>query len=635
MRRISLSLLALLSFSLTAFSQASVQADTSGKIQDISAAVMTSFENAEAVSYRSLPYQKLIGQDLKAGYSSKNIWIKISLDNSTDKSLERVIYFTSALVGRLELYDDQGSLGQMAGGGVPLVERSLKTRLPGFLVNLPAHSKKDFYIKRISHHSLSTRLAMADLQTFLEEESGQKSYFFLYIGGIGCLILFNFLIGLYTVDKGFLYYSIFAMTLGATICVLHGVVDSYFLGGFGFVFSDYLMCFSALSVITALAFTHRFLHLSKYLPRAIYFFWTFGCLAAVVFVEGLLLHTSLFWDKMGYVTDLVVGLTLVSLITAGVMSLRLGGRVSKFFLMSWAFLFAGVSGYFGALYGLLPSSALFNHGLLFGSLVEMVVISLGLAYKLNILDIERRQALESAAEKEHYHRLVKVLSHDVSNAMAILSGYFVRIQRRLSDAEDQPMLSKMGHTIQKMNEILGMVKKEEAFKSFKESIELRAVSLHEVVAEVLYFYQDPLENKNLKLKILVPENIEVYADHTALAHQVISNIISNSIKFSKSGGTISIFVEEQAQSYRLVFEDQGVGIPKNLIEKIFFSSQAFSTEGTQNEKGSGLGSSLIREYMELFQGRLEVQSSTSQNDESETGTKVILVFPKIPVELNA
>ena len=606
----------------------------SGRAFDVSSATEVALGAGESNNYQNLPFRPVLSKDIKASYLENQLWLKVTLLNTTDRNQERVLYLTSPLVGRLELYDASGYVNQTTGGGVPALERSLNARLPGFRISLKANETKEFYIKRESHHSLATRVEISDLQTFLENESSQKSYFFLYIGGMGCLILFNLLIGLYTHDRGFIYYSLFALTIGSTVCVLYGVIDSYFIEGTRFIISNYLMCFSGLSSIMALIFAYRFLNLDRYLLGVKKYFKLIGLMASVVLVQGLCIGTSLFWNKMGYITDLVVVLTLISLILSGFLSLKNGAQMSKFFLISWMFMFIGVMGYFGAAYGLLPSAPLFRHGLLFGSLVEMIVISLGLAYKLNILEVERRRAEESAAEKEHYHRLVKVLSHDISNAMTLLSAYAVRLHRRLIEPEDQPFLGKINSTIQKINDILGLVKKEEAFKSFKESIELKPVGLQEVVADVLHFYQDQFEAKNLKAEMAIPTEVQVFADRTALAHQVISNIISNAIKFSRTGGVISVYVEDGESAYRLVFEDRGVGIPKELIEKIFFTSVAISTGGTKNESGSGFGSSLIRDYMSLFRGQLEIQSKVAAEASSGSGTKVILVFPKILSGIN-
>lgn len=606
--------------------------DPSGETQDLTSTLNYSWQNQEAHDFEHFNYTSLEGKDLNLKYSTEASWLKINLQNATAQPISKILFFTTFLVGKVELYTQGVIEPEVTGSAIPFEQRSFKSRLPAFKIELSPFEKKTFYLKRTSHHSLSARLKLSDQSHFFDDEADSKATLYFYAGGIFCLLLFNLFIGLYTHDKDFLFYSLFAGTVAITVLTLHGFLDSYLFKDFNSTFAQYLMCFSSLSILSSLIFANRFFNLNFYLPQAKIYFKVVGSVAVFLFFYGIFFHGSNNWPQMGYVTDFFLVFTLVALIATSALVSRRGSKTAKFFLMSWAFMFTGVVAYFGVLYGLLPNVPIFYNGLLYGNLSEMLVISLGLAYKLNVLNFDKLAALEEASEKKHYHRLVKVLSHDVANASFVSSTYLSRLKKRITDPNDFIVFQKIESTLLKMNQILDSVRNEQAFKSFEQSVRLANVNLREVILDMLHFYEDQLQSKDLKVEVEVEADAFVLADRSALANQVISNILSNSIKFSKQDGFISIRLYALENQYRMSIEDRGIGIPKEQIQKIFFSDNHISTQGTHFERGSGIGCSLIREYMKLFNGSLEVESNTAQGIVSPsdflTGTKITLIFPR-------
>ncbi len=607
--------------------------DPKKDIQDLTSSLAYSRQNQDPKEFEHLTYTPLNASDLNLKYSNDIVWLRLNLENLSDLPVSKVLYFTTYLVGQMNLYLPGNPIPEVNGSAIPLEERIFRSRLSAFKIILPAHDKKSFYFKRTSHHSLSTRVKLTDQSRFLEDDSDLKATLYFYAGGICCLMLFNLFIGLYTHDKDFLYYSLFAGTVATTVLGLHGFLDCYVFRSFHSNLTQYLMCFSSLSIISSLVFANRFFNLGHYVPKAKPYFKAIGAIAIMLFIYGLFFHSINNWPPMGYVTDFLLVFNMFTLIITATIVSKRGSQTAKFFLMSWAFMFLGLISYFGVLYGVLPNIPIFYNGLLYGNLSEMLVISLGLAYKLNVLNFEKLQALEEASEKQHYHRLVKVLTHDVANATFVSSTYISRLKKRILDPNDQIIFEKVEATLLKMNQILGSVRNEQAFKSFQQSVRLTQVNLQEIILDILHFYEERLQSKDLRIDVDIPKDVFVLADRSALSNQVISNIISNSIKFSKQDGFIAIRITEQDNDCKIVIEDHGIGIPQDQIQKIFFSDNAISTQGTHFERGSGIGCSLIREYMKLFSGSLEVESKTSAGIVSPydytTGTKITLIFPRV------
>ena len=92
------------------------------------------------------------------------------------------------------------------------------------------------------------------------------------------------------------------------------------------------------------------------------------------------------------------------------------------------------------------------------------------------------------------------------------------------------------------------------------------------------------------------------------------NFLSNAVKFSYDDSEIKVksYIPESKDKVILSFEDQGVGIPKENIDKLFKIETSFTSYGTNNEKGSGLGLILCKELVEKLNGVVWVQSTENK-----------------------
>ena len=99
----------------------------------------------------------------------------------------------------------------------------------------------------------------------------------------------------------------------------------------------------------------------------------------------------------------------------------------------------------------------------------------------------------------------------------------------------------------------------------------------------------------------------VYADREMIS-TVLRNLISNAIKFTHVGGHIVVSAEQKESQWQFEVHDNGVGISKNSIEKLFRIDESISTAGTEDEAGTGLGLILCKEFIEKHSGKIRVES---------------------------
>ena len=118
-------------------------------------------------------------------------------------------------------------------------------------------------------------------------------------------------------------------------------------------------------------------------------------------------------------------------------------------------------------------------------------------------------------------------------------------------------------------------------------------------------------NKNIALKFEYGENPDVYADLNMI-RTVLRNLISNAIKYTPKGGEVLVRSVLNGKHVTIYVEDNGVGIPRGTLDKLFDISEKVSTAGTENETGTGLGLLLCKEFVRKHGGKILVESETGK-----------------------
>ena len=127
------------------------------------------------------------------------------------------------------------------------------------------------------------------------------------------------------------------------------------------------------------------------------------------------------------------------------------------------------------------------------------------------------------------------------------------------------------------------------------------------LGEVLMMFEDIASQKSVIIVKDMPFKVAVFADR-AMINTVIRNLISNAIKFTRPGGQIIITATEKHNEILVSVKDNGVGIPRDMIGRLFRIDENYTTSGTNNERGTGLGLILCKEFIEKHCGKIWVES---------------------------
>lgn len=135
--------------------------------------------------------------------------------------------------------------------------------------------------------------------------------------------------------------------------------------------------------------------------------------------------------------------------------------------------------------------------------------------------------------------------------------------------------------------------------------------LHQLVAENIDLMQQLALNKGIKLSSDIHTDTVVFGEMNTI-HTIVRNLISNALKFTEKGGEVKITSNQTGEYEEISVMDTGVGMAKELVDKLFKLDQYFTTEGTQQELGTGLGLLLVKEYVEKNNGIIKVSSEPGQ-----------------------
>ena len=244
-----------------------------------------------------------------------------------------------------------------------------------------------------------------------------------------------------------------------------------------------------------------------------------------------------------------------------------------------------------------------------------------LARSVNVL-ADRLRALEDARK-----RLLSNLVHEIGRPLGALR---MGLEALSHGADRDPqfyaeLLSGMDQEMARLQRLLEDLSHLHEQTLGGLELDLRPLELLQWLTETLSPWQQAALQKRLHWQLKLPAELPViYADPLRLG-QVIGNLVSNAIKFTPSGGTVTVEAGGEGQQVWVKVSDNGPGIPVEMQEQVF-TPFVRGGQGKRFPQGMGLGLSIARELVEAHGGRLEVQS------EAGWGATFIVTLPLTPVK---
>jgi hypothetical protein len=376
-------------------------------------------------------------------------WLRVRIGNDTgsDKVVVSIPYWE---IDELDAYIWNGEvLEQVAHFGQSVSEEERIGQYPemAFDIDLPTIGSTTLLIRVHSVKQVQFPLTFTTREKLLAERGERNLLSGAYMGLMIFLVLYNFFLFLSMRDRGYLHYVLYILTLCLAQLTLHGVGQTHLWSDMPWLASNASVLFTLSSMLFAGYFTRRFLGLRSMLPRMD------RILVAVMILIGIALIIYLLgWRSLGYkMAQGLSGSYSLLLITIATMAQRAGSRAARFFLGAWMFFLASVVVYIFRDLGILPWNDLTTYSIPLGSAIEGVLLSFGLADRINILRREKeRSQAETLTALQENGRLVReqnvVLEHKVkerTHALQESNDTLKRTQTQLVNAEKMASLGQL------------------------------------------------------------------------------------------------------------------------------------------------------------------------------------------------
>lgn len=218
-------------------------------------------------------------------------------------------------------------------------------------------------------------------------------------------------------------------------------------------------------------------------------------------------------------------------------------------------------------------------------------------------------------------RLFSIVSHDLKDSISSIKGFIDLLKEDgISREEFHELVPELSENADSASQLLYNLLNWS--KSQMQNLEPKAelFNIKEVFKNKISLVEQKVEQKCI---VLIDESKRdfIYADRSMI-EIVIQNLITNAVKFTRLGDSITVSNSDYNGKSLICVEDTGVGISKGDIDKLF-QNGTFTTRGTSNEKGTGLGLTICKELVELNDGRIWVESTPG------IGTKFYVELPNI------
>jgi signal transduction histidine kinase len=209
-------------------------------------------------------------------------------------------------------------------------------------------------------------------------------------------------------------------------------------------------------------------------------------------------------------------------------------------------------------------------------------------------------------------RLLSVMSHDIKSPLNSLRGILQLYNRgAINRDEFMNFTQHIENDLNKTSILVENILYWTASQLKGVQVHRESFDLQKLIAENINLFETISTNKKISIEHNVPAGLVINTDKNIL-NLVIRNLVSNAIKFSFEGGKIKIDVATDDKRIQIRVTDQGTGMDEEILDTLLAPELTVSTSGTRNEKGTGLGLALCREYLEKAGGELTVESAKGE-----------------------
>ncbi|TBU77690.1 hybrid sensor histidine kinase/response regulator [Pseudomonas daroniae] len=564
---------------------------------------------------------------LNAGYSRSAFWLRVDLQYLPQDSIAHGLHHHWLLelayppLDHLELYeadsDGHFRLTQRTGDALPFSSREIRQNNYLFSLDFEPDQVRRVYLRIESQGSIQAPLTLWSPTAYLEKQPARIYVLGIIYGVLLVMLIYNLFIFISVRDTSYLYYILYIASFGLYQVSVNGAGIEFFWPDnpwWANVATPFLIGATALF---GCQFARSFLQTSEHSP------WVDRCLLLLMLwgtAVMVLALTVSYAVSLRLATVLALVFTLVVSI-AGVLAWLRGMRVARYFIIAWAaFLIGGVVNTLMVL-GYLPNVFLTMYASQIGSAIEVALLSLALADRINGMKEERARILQSAAAK------LEALNHELADSNRLKDDFLATVTHELRTPMNgvigslelmqtlrlEPEVEQYQKTatrsardmMQMVNDILALTE----LQSGRLYPRRETFSLRGLLDGVCANYEGRARDKGLAFTLDLDERLPdtVEGDAVKLA-QGLGYLLDNAIKFT-AAGKVCLRVrggEPTLEALPLSFEviDAGIGLADAREADLYLRFHQLDNSMTRQYGGLGIGLSICRQLVDLLGGSL-------------------------------
>lgn len=220
---------------------------------------------------------------------------------------------------------------------------------------------------------------------------------------------------------------------------------------------------------------------------------------------------------------------------------------------------------------------------------------------------------------DHQRKLMTILAHDTRGPLGSMQTLLnLYNNKQIAPEETDEIFTVFEDQVGILLSLLENITQWGSAYAEKKEQEIFYIDIHAVAAEAFALFNKQAADKKIRFVNALSDHISISFNKEIISF-IIRNLLNNAIKFTEQG-TISISGKREDRCYRLILDDTGIGMASEMAKKLFVQ-RSFSRDGTHQEKGSGLGLLLIKDFIDQIGGAIQVES------EENKGTRMIVDVP--------
>ncbi|MFD0962497.1 7TM diverse intracellular signaling domain-containing protein [Pseudofulvibacter geojedonensis] len=478
-----------------------------------------------------LPFTPCINNTPNFGFSKSTYWVKFTLENLSNTE-EFLLEFNRIYAKELSLYYQVQDTSSFLVKNYNENSKKHIGRLFLFEFSIPKSEKITFYIKLKTTWSYSFPIKISPQKNAFKQLFHQELIGGIYLGIILIMVCYNFIIFSSVRDKSYLYYVVYIASFFLFQLNELGYAYKYYWYLKPYLFHIFTKVTPILSCITAIYFVRDFLKTKHHTPKLhkIYNYFIIG------FICVLFTITNNKYNEFYYTIFNVIAfsISIFTLIVA-IVILKKGFSPAKFFLIAWSILLLSIIQYTLSNLDIIPYFSFTRYSLEIGSIIEIVLLSFGLTYRINVLMKEKEKsqalALELAKENEliitQENQKLEELVNKRTNKLALKN-----IQILGQNEEKSTMMREIHHRVKNnLQMINSMIRMQSKFVNSSDSKDV----LNKVQRRIIVMAQ--LHEKMYLSKDLKSIRINSY----------LTNMISDIFKNDENDNSFILNISEELE----------------------------------------------------------------------------------------